>query len=146
MTNLNNQINSFFAPKKEFGASFIRIMVAFHLIYGVQDNVFSWERMLEFRNFLEANSFPFPLFCAVLSVYAQLICGLAFIAGLFTRPAALIMVINFVVAILMIHIGTPYPPAFPAIAMLCCSLFLLFNGPGKWSIDNSSTFDSTRTP
>ena len=32
---------------------FIRLLVGFHLIYGTQDNVFSYERMLEFRNFLE---------------------------------------------------------------------------------------------
>jgi putative oxidoreductase len=133
--NPNDRINSFFKPGKESGAFFIRMMTGFHLIYGVQDNVFSWQRMLEFRNFLEANSFPFPLFCAVVSVYAQLICGWFFIIGLFTRSAALVMVINFVIAILMIHIGNPYPAAFPAIAMLSCSLFLLFNGPGKWSLD-----------
>jgi putative oxidoreductase len=100
----------------------------------VQDNVFDWQRMVEFQHFLEAQSFPFPLFCAVLSVYAQLICGLLFLIGLFTRPAALIMVVNFVIAILMIHAGGPYPPAVPAIAMLSCSLFLLFHGPGKWSV------------
>ena len=131
---LNDRINSFFNQRREFGALFIRLMAGFHLIYGVQDNVLSWPRMLEFRDFLDANAFPLPLFCAVLSVYAQLICGLLFVVGLFTRSAAIIMVINFVVAIIMIHIGGPYPVAFPAIAMLSCSLFLLFNGPGKLSI------------
>jgi putative oxidoreductase len=134
---LNDRINSFFKQRKEIGALFIRLMAGFHLIYGVQDNVFSWERMVEFRNFLEANAFPFPLFCAVLSVYAQLICGLFFIFGLFTRPAALIMVINFVIAITMIHIGGPYPAAFPAIAMLSSALFLLFNGPGTLAVDKT---------
>jgi putative oxidoreductase len=135
-TNLNARVNSFFQSKREYGALFIRLMAGFHLIYGVQDNVSSWPRMIEFQRFLEANSFPFPLFCAVLSVYTQLICGLLFIIGLFTRTAALAMVVNFIVAILMIHVGDPYPAAFPAIAMLSCSLFLLFNGAGKWSLDS----------
>jgi putative oxidoreductase len=133
--NLNERLNSLLKPKKDYGSLFIRVMAGFHLIYGVQDNIFSWERMLEFRDFLEANSFPLPLFCAVLSVYAQFICGVLFIIGLVTRPAALIMAVNFVVAILMIHAGGPYPAAFPAIAMLSCSLFLLLHGPGKWSLD-----------
>jgi putative oxidoreductase len=133
--NLNTRINSLFSSKKEYAALFIRIMAGFHLIYGVQDNVFSWDRMLEFEHFLNAHSFPFPLVCAVVSVYAQLICGLLFIAGLFTRTAALVMVFNFIVAILAIHIGDTYRGVFPAIVMLSSSLFLLFNGAGKLSLD-----------
>ena len=39
---------------KKFADFPIRLAVGFHLIYGTQDNVFSWERMLEFRDFLEA--------------------------------------------------------------------------------------------
>ncbi len=128
-------LNSYLSSKKDYAPLFIRVMAGFHLIYGVQDNVFSWERMLEFERFLGAHYFPFPLMCALVSVYAQLICGLLFIAGLWTRVAALIMIFNFVVAILSIHIGDAYPSMFPAIAMLSCSLFLLFNGAGKWSMD-----------
>jgi len=133
--NPNTQINLLFKSKKEYAPLFIRIMAGFHLIYGVQDNVFSWDRMLEFERFLNAHSFPFPLVSAIASVYAQLICGMLFIVGLFTRTAALIMVFNFIVAILTIHIGDAYPGVFPAIAMLSNSLFLLFNGAGKWAID-----------
>src|SRR6188474_1163748 len=120
--NINDRINSLFKPRKEYAPLFIRGMAGFHLIYGVQDNVLSWERMLEFERFLSAHSFPFPLICAIVSVYAQLICGLLFIAGLFTRVAASIMAFNFIVAILSIHIGDAYPSMSPAIAMLSCSL------------------------
>ncbi|HEY5825738.1 MAG TPA: DoxX family protein [Cyclobacteriaceae bacterium] len=133
--NINETIGSLFKSKKEYAPLFIRIMAGFHLVYGVQDNVFSWDRMVEFEKFLSAHSFPLPLVCAIVCVYAQLICGLLFIAGLFTRTAALVMVFNFIVAILAIHIGDTYRGVFPAIVMLSSSLFLLFNGAGKFSLD-----------
>ncbi len=46
--------NHFFDQYKAYGAIFIRLLLGFHLIYGVQDNVLSWERMLEFKT----NMFP----------------------------------------------------------------------------------------
>ncbi|MEK6283669.1 MAG: hypothetical protein AABN95_25220 [Acidobacteriota bacterium] len=39
---------------KEYGVIFIRLIVGFHLVYGTQDNVFSYARMEEFASFLSA--------------------------------------------------------------------------------------------
>lgn len=125
----------FFKRRREYGAVFIRLIVGFHLVYGTQDNLFDYARMLEFRDFLEQNGFPFPLFNAHLSAYAQFIAGVLFILGLFVRPAAVVMIINFIVALVMVHIGQPYPANFPALMMLFASLFLLFNGAGALSLD-----------
>lgn len=37
----------------------------------------------------------------------------------------------------MVHLGNdPYPVMFPALVMLAGSLFLLFNGGGKLSLEN----------
>nr|PZN02167.1 MAG: DoxX family protein [Bacillota bacterium] len=114
---------------------FIRIPVGFHLIYGTQDNVFSWSRMLEFSDFLQHHGFPFPTLCAITSVYAQFISGAAYILGFKTRLAAAVMTFNFIVAIIGVHLGDSYTSAFPAIMMLCSSVFLLLNGPGRYSIN-----------
>jgi putative oxidoreductase len=122
-------------PYRDYAGVFIRLAVGYHLVYGTQDNVFHYERMLEFERFLAANGFPFPLFNAHLSAYAQFVCGLLFIVGAVTRPAAVVMVINFVVALLMVHVGKPYPQNAPAIFMLAGSLFLLLNGAGRLSVD-----------
>lgn len=103
---------------------FIRIPVGFHLIYGVFDNIISWDRMLEFKEFLALHHFPLPLLCAILSVYAQFICGILFMIGWKIRYAAMLMIFNFVVAILMVHVGDPYPNVFPAIMMLSASIYL----------------------
>ena len=131
------KLNQFFDQYQAYGAIFIRVLLGFHLIYGVQDNVLSWDRMLEFEAFLAQHGFPIPLYCAVLSVYAQLICGVLFILGAFVRAAALVMIFNFIVALMMVHIGDAYPSVFPALAMLLGSAFLLFNGAGAWSFDTN---------
>lgn len=127
---------NFFDRHKEYAAIFIRLIVGFHLIYGTQDNVFSYDRMLEFEKFLTARGVPFPLMAAFVSVYAQFICGALFIAGAFIRYAAIVMIINFIAAIVITHIGDSYPSTFPALMMLCASCFLLFNGAGKLSVDD----------
>ena len=122
---------------QSLGPVFIRIPVGLHLIHGTQDNVFAWERMLEFRDFLATQGFPLPLICAVVSVYAQFISGALYLVGWKTRAAAAIMVINFVVALVMVHRGGPYAAAFPAIMMLAGSLSLLCTGPGAYALDSS---------
>ena len=126
----------FFERRREYGAVFVRLVVGFVLVYGTQDNVFSHERMTEFRDFLAARRVPSPLFAAYLSAYAQFACGVLYALGLFVRPAALVMVINFVAAILIAHLDTPLDATRPALFMLFCSLFLLFNGAGALSLDN----------
>lgn len=126
---------NFPAKLTPYSALFIRLLIGFHLLYGTQDNVFSYERMLEFRDFLEARNTPFPLIAAHVSVYAQFICGALYLLGWKTRWAALLMVVNFIAALLIAHLEDSYQGSFPALAMLFSSLFLLFHGAGKPSID-----------
>ena len=121
---------------KEYGVIFIRLIVGFHLIYGTQDNVFSYARMEEFALFLSARGVPLPLFSAFLSAYAQFICGILFIVGLAIRYAAVVMIINFIAAIVIAHVGDTYPHMFPALMMLAAACFFLVHGAGKLSIDS----------
>ena len=126
----------FFERHREKGAFFVRLVVGFILVYGTQDNVFSHERMIEFRDFLAARRVPFPLFSAYLSAYAQFVCGILYVVGFLVRPAALVMVINFVAALVIAHLDAPLDAARLALCMLFSSLFLLFNGAGELSLDN----------
>ena len=83
-----HRINS---PNPHIGLLLLRLFLSLRLIYGVIDNILSWERMKEFATFLESNSFPIPTTSAVISVYAQFICGLLILAGFKTRIASAIM-------------------------------------------------------
>lgn len=123
------------AAYQDWGLLVLRLAFATQLIVGTQDNVFSWERMLEFRDFLEAQGIPYPLVAAHVSAWAQFICGILWLLGLFTRWAALIMVINFCVALLLVHLGLPYEQNILALNLLAVSLCLLFTGPGRLSLD-----------
>ena len=122
-------------PYREYGPIFIRLIVGYRLIWGTADNVLSYERMLEFSSFLAAHGVPWPLLAAFVSAYAQFICGVLFVVGAFTRPAAALMVINFVVALLLVHIGQPFLENYDALVMLFGAAFLLVHGPGLLSVD-----------
>ena len=128
---------AFFDRYREYGPVFVRLIVGSFLVWGTQDNVLSYARMLEFAEFLRAHNTPFPLASAFLSAYAQFVCGLLYLAGAFTRPAAAVMIINFVAALLIAHVGDTFRGMFPALVMLFTSCFFLLHGPGKLSVDDA---------
>jgi putative oxidoreductase len=123
------------APHAELGTVVLRLFLAFVLVYGTQDNVFGPARMLEFRDFLAAKGFPWPLASAYLSAWAQFLCGLLIAVGALTRWAALVMVVNFAVALAMVHLKLPFEANIAPLAMFFGSIFLLLHGPGPYSVD-----------
>lgn len=131
------KLDSFFESRKDYGIIFLRLAIGWRLIDGSQDNVFSWDRMLEFRDFLDQHGTPFPLFSANISVYAQFLCGILYMIGLWIRPAAIVMIINFIAALIIAHIGLSFEQSFDAYVMLFGSVFFLFYGSGKISVDES---------
>ena len=104
-------------------------------MYGVIDNVASWEHMIKFSEFLRQFHFPYPLMSAMLSVYIQLLSGIAFILGCFTRYAALLTILNFGIALIIVHRNDSIEAMTPALAILFSSILFLFAGPGTISID-----------
>lgn len=113
----------------------LRLFVAFVLIYGTADNVFSGERMAEFRDFVARHGFPYPLASARLSAYAQFATGILLALGLWTRIAAAVVVVNFVVALLMVHLRLPFSANVAPLAMLVGGLFFVLHGAPSLSLD-----------
>ena len=134
---LHNRIERWCARQADFGLLVLRLVTGGHLVYMTQDNVLSWARMLEFRDFLAQFGFAYPLFCAVLSVIGQFGGGLLLVLGLFTRFAGLVVAFNFVVAIWMVDSKAPYPAAYPALALVAAGLCLMFTGAGRFSLDKA---------
>ena len=122
---------------RELGTLILRVFFGVTLVYGTQDNVLHREHMLQFRDFVAQHGFPYPLFSAYLSAYAQFICGLLITIGALTRLASAVMIINFIVALLMVHVGLPFSSNISALAMLFCGLFFLLHGPGPLSMDRA---------
>lgn len=120
----------------EYGPFFIRFLIGFHLFYGNWGRLVHHNDWLAFHGLLVRNHFPFATVDTWVSAAAQVVCGVLYMLGLFTRPAAAVMVFNFVVALTMVHWGQPYPRQALALMMLATSLFLLLHGPGRVALDN----------
>ncbi|MBS1934336.1 MAG: DoxX family protein [Bacteroidetes bacterium] len=71
----------------------------------------------------------------ILSIFAEVFSALLVVLGLFTRIAALIIVIDLAVAVFLFHKGAPVKQSEIAIVFLSGFFFLLLVGPGKFSVD-----------
>jgi len=123
--------------KNHIGILLLRLFIGIRILYGVIDNVFSWERMLEFSEFLAVYHFPIPVVSAVTSVTIQFIGSILLLLGYKTRIAAFVLTLNFLIAILMVHLPSSdtFDGMTPALAMFVGCLTLLFTGADKISID-----------
>lgn len=134
-----NKTNWLTLPQLAGGADLallaMRLVVGGFLIFGVWDNIVSAERMAEFEKFLTIKGFAMPGLMAPLSVYAQFLVGVAFIAGFATRWAGLICAFNFIVALVMVDAPLGIRPAFPAAALVVIGLVFATIGAGRFSID-----------
>jgi putative oxidoreductase len=131
-----NRVENYLDARKEYAYIFLRLVIGWRLIDGTEDNVFSWERMIEFRNFLAEHGVVYPLLAAVVSVYAQFIGGIMIMTGAYIRVAAAVMIINFLAALFIAHIGLSFEESFDALMMLFGSAFFFVAGAGKFSVDD----------
>lgn len=78
---------------------------------------------------------------AFLAGSAEFFGGIALLVGLLTRPAAVVLAITMLVAILSVHISNGLFMANNgyeyALALLAASVSLMFSGAGKLSIDTA---------
>ncbi len=93
-----------------------------------------------FAGFLEKMGAPAPYASAWLSASTELAGGLLIALGLFTRPAAVPLAINMVVAAFLAHSGyfiTNAPPGREyALNLAAAFVALALTGAGQYSIDH----------
>ena len=131
------------------------------LIRVMAGTVFLWEGIMKF---VFANQgvgrftklgFPAPHFTATADAWLEIIGGILIISGLLTRAIAIPFIIEMLVAMastkIPMYLGTsplPLPPVPPQVgfwavlheirseyAQLASCAFLLWAGPGSWSVD-----------
>lgn len=73
----------------------------------------------------------------VLCIVAEVVCAGLIALGLFTRLAALVLVINFSVASFMAMKGQPLLHRELPLVFLAAFIALLLTGPGKYSVDGA---------
>jgi putative oxidoreductase len=86
--------------------------------------------------------FPNPIhighrWSLVLAIFAEVVCAVLIVLGLFTRFAALVLCINFAVVLFMVIKGQPLDVQQAAIMYLAAFVALLMTGPGKYSVDGA---------
>lgn len=113
----------------------LRLVTGAFLVWQSHDNIFSAERMDEFVAFLTQFNFIMPEVMAPLCVYAQFLCGLAFVLGLLTRWAGVITTFVFVVAVWMVHWPQDFPGWWPALILVFLGILFATLGAGRYSVD-----------
>ena len=126
------------------GAVFIRLAVA--LIFFSQGILKFTDPNLGVNRFTRIG-FPHPAFTAHFVGTFEIVCGLLVLVGLFTRIAALPLLIVICTAIAttkipeLTHAGQGFrfmvSDARTDFAMLMSLLFLLTTGGGRWSVDDA---------
>jgi len=71
-----------------------------------------------------------------LVVFAEVICSILIMLGLFTRAAAVPLLITMLVAYFMVHFNDPFGRQEKAIMYGIVYIGLILMGPGKYSLDS----------
>ena len=123
---------------RDVGVLILRLAFGFQLVkVSYLNALFPAENIPEFVNYLTTLGFPFPIIGAYLASYTEFFGGILLVLGLFTRWAAIALIINFSMAFGMAHLAVhdTYQNTFPSVNLLAVNIFLLLNGPGRFSID-----------
>jgi len=71
-----------------------------------------------------------------LAIFAEFFCAILVVLGLFTRLALLPLIITMAVVVFVVHGADPFSKQEPGLMFLLAFVFLLFSGPGRFSIDS----------
>ena len=102
--------------------------------YGYAKLIHFAEKKDSFTNFMGIGS---PLSLALV-IFAEFFCGMLLVLGLFTRLAAIPLIINMSIAIIKAHNLDVFGKGEPATLFLAGFIVLLLVGPGRISVDAMS--------
>ena len=72
----------------------------------------------------------------ILAVFAEVVCSLLVVLGLFTRYALIPLIITMAVAVFVFHNGQPFGKMELPLIYLSGFIALIFIGPGRFSLDH----------
>lgn len=79
--------------------------------------------------------FPAPWLLAPLAAFSEFFGGLLLALGLFSRVAAVSIVVTMISAAFFVHAGDPFNKRELALAFAVAALAVLLSGPGRYSLD-----------
>lgn len=111
----------------------VRIFIGFAMIshgYPKLEKLMSGEEV-QFFNFLGMGA----RFSMILAVFAEFVCSIFVILGLFTRWAVLFLMITMAVAGLVVHGADAFSDREMSLLYLANYIMIFAFGPGKYSVD-----------
>ncbi|MES2882477.1 MAG: DoxX family protein [Bacteroidota bacterium] len=131
-------MNKFFSPQpiaQNYGLALVRIVTGILLLWHGWET-FDAEKMKMYTGWFTERKYPYPETWAYAGKVTELLAGIGFILGLFTRLAAVASILAFTGIIFLlgdkgkIFQGDQHPFLF-----ILLSLIFLFTGPGALSLD-----------
>ena len=125
-----------FSPKVyllDFALLFFRVGTAIGI------GTHGWPKIINFSDYLNRFADPIGLGPAVslqLAIFAEFFCAILLGLGFLTRIALITLIITMGIIVFIVHINDPWVNLELPVSYLISFLFLLFTGPGKYSIDN----------
>ncbi len=89
------------------------------------------ERPIQFANPVGLGVVP----SMIMATFAEFVCAILIILGLFTRLAAIPLVINFAVIFFVVHQTLPYAGKELPSLYLVIFFFIMLSGAGRYSLD-----------
>lgn len=99
------------------------------------------EQNSEFFNFLGLGS----EFSLILAVFAEFVCAIFIILGLFSRWASFFALFTMIIAAFAVHGADPFEKKETALLYAALFLILLVFGPGKHSVDGMISARKSRS-
>ncbi len=96
-----NQISSL----QPYAALFIRLVFGYHLVQYTYGDVFELTAGSNNKDWLGGMGVPFPYLMGWIYILTEFIGGIAIIVGFKTRWFALPLIFNFIVALVLVHLG-----------------------------------------
>lgn len=84
---------------------------------------------------LTQRGWPLPAFQAFMASYIEFAGGILLVVGLFTRPVAFAVIVQFVIITFVFHAEDPFKVQEKAFLFLLLGTYLFLIGPGRWSVD-----------
>ena len=100
-----------------------------------------WPKLMGFAERMDSFADPFglgPAISLILIVFAEVLCSLLIILGLWTRVALIPLIIGMSVIAFLVKSGEPFAEKELAVVYLCAFIALLFTGSGRFSVDRIS--------
>jgi len=127
-----------FHPGSHDSATSLGLLILRLALGGMMLAAHGWPKLKGFSGLV--GSFPNPIGIGstpslVLAVFAEFFCAIAVMLGLFTRAAAIPLMITMLVAAFIVHASDPFQRQEFALLYAVPFLMLVLTGAGSYSLD-----------